>query len=44
MRREEVVHHHEVNFPTVRYFYSMQSVELRYQGIGISFDVGIVVA
>lgn len=44
MRREEVVHYHEVDLPTVRYFYSVETVELRYQSVWIAFDMRIILA
>ena len=43
MRREKVVHHHEMNLPAVRNFHSVQSIKLRNEGVWVFFDVCIIV-
>ena len=40
--REKVVHDNEVNFPSVRQFDSMQTVEPRDESMRILLDVGVV--
>ena len=42
MRRKQIVHHNEVYLSTIGYLDSMKAVELRYQGIGITFDMCVV--
>lgn len=42
VRREEVVHDDEVDFPAVCHLHTMQPVELRDQGIGVLLDMAIV--
>ena len=44
MRGKQIIHHDKVNFLSVRYLHSMQTVELREQGVRILLDVLVVFA
>ena len=43
VRREKVVHNDKMDFSAVRDLDTVQSIELREEGIGVVHDVGIII-
>lgn len=44
MWRKEIVHHNKMNFPAIGYLNSMKAIELGYQGVRITLDMGIILS